>query len=245
MKKLEMPHLIVGIVIIALVVGAYLLPLSIFVAPSVMYANTGEEVTYDLIYYNQRDTTMDYYSKAWIGDDLVGVSSVAYGLEPGEYVDGTLTFDTPSTPGTYTVEVYSYYTESWGDGGWDEQVDVTLVVSSATETPTETATATATATPDPCEGKTCDPYCDGSTYRYNGYCEDGECIYQKEYNSAQCIEETPTETATPTSTETITPTETGTPYDNGDDGDMSGILWWGGGIIAVLLVLLVALRSRK
>lgn len=102
---------------------------------------------------------------------------------------------------------------------------------------------TATPTPDPCVGVTCDPYCEGTTYYYNGYCDGGECQYQYEYNSAECVTETPT--GTETGTETSTPTPTGTPDDGDDDGDMSGVLWWGGGIIVVLLVLLVALRSKK
>lgn len=103
--------------------------------------------------------------------------------------------------------------------------------------PTPTPTATPTATPDPCDGVVCDPYCSGTTYYYGGECDDGKCVYQFEYNSAECIDETPTETETPTAT--------ATPDDGGDEGDIGGLLWWGGGIIVVLFILLLALRAKK
>jgi len=50
-------------------------------------------------------------------------------------------------------------------------------------------------------------------------------------------------TPTPTHTDTVTPTST--PPDNGDTGDITPILLWGGGIIGVLLLLLLVLRAKK
>jgi len=56
---------------------------------------------------------------------------------------------------------------------------------------------------------------------------------------------TATITSTPTATVTLTITPTSTPPDNGDTGDITPILLWGGGIIGVLLLLLLVLRAKK
>ena len=55
--KIEKPHLIIGLAIILLVVGAYYTtqPLSVFVSPAIQYASTGEKVTFELMHYNQYD----------------------------------------------------------------------------------------------------------------------------------------------------------------------------------------------
>ena len=100
-----------------------------------------------------------------------------------------------------------------------------------------TPTPTPTPTPDPCTGITCDPYCEGTTYNYNGYCDNGQCQYQTEYNSAECGYVGPTPTPTPTPTETPPPTN--------DEGDLTGILWWGGGIIGTMAILLFALKAKR
>ena len=127
--------------------------------------------------------------------------------------------------------------------------DFTLSGPEPTPEPTEEPTVepteepTETPTPDPCAGITCNDYCVGTALYYNGYCDNGQCQYQKELNSAQCGYTTPTPSPTPTPTETVTPTPTATPTD--DEDGMGGILWWLGGIIVVMGILWVALNAKR
>ena len=286
--KLETPHIIIGIAIIAIVLGAYFMtdttedeisnlaisignvevkekdmswisPLYVFMsgneAGDEIHVEPGESIDFNVRVWNDRDTTHEY--KVWVYDEygrMIFTSPDAY-LMPGDIEVWDFVYTAYETPGTTLMIVESGYKLAPISTTYEFDsyfyFDV-IVDPEATPTPTPTATATETPTeepteeptPDPCEGMPCDAYCDGTTYRYNGYCDDGECMYQTELNSAQCPASTGTGTGT--GTPTATPTGTGTPDPDPDpDGDMSGILWYGGGIIGVMLVLLLALRAKK
>lgn len=270
--KLETPHLIVGIIIIALVVGAYFVTQqpeqeSFTVSldgievkdPSLSLAVYG--AVEDVDYINSKDAyvvepeqEIQMSVSAWNPDSSFGAAdykcriytesktlydSSIVRLEPNEDKIWFYDYTCPSSDGRISIYVESAVRTNEYDVWWFDDFqdfDILVVSEVPTEEPTEEPT------PDPCDGVICDPYCEGTTYYYNGYCDNGQCIYQKEYNSAECVTETPT--GSETGTETPTPTPIGTP-DPDPDGDISGILWWGGGIIVVLLVLLVALRSKK
>ena len=105
-------------------------------------------------------------------------------------------------------------------------------------TPTPTPTPTATPTPDPCAGVSCNDYCAGTMLYTSGVCVNGQCDYQTQPNSEQCGG------TEPTVAPTVTPTATKTPTDD-DEDDLSGILWYGGALIGVLLVLLLALKAKR
>ena len=304
--KLEMPHLIIGIVIMLLAVGAYYmmeeeptesnlivtidnlsiqekymswLPgLYVFLsgndAGDEIHVEPGETISMNVRVWNDRDTTHEY--KVWVYDEFgrtIFTSPDAY-LMPNDVEDWDFTYRSYETPGTTTIIVESGYKLAPVSTTYefDSYFYFDVIVDSAptptptatptpypTPTPTPTAqptpTPTPTPTPDNCDGVTCNPYCEGSVYKYNGYCENGQCVYQTELNSAQCSTPTPTPTetptVTPTETGTITPTETGTitptatPTPKPGDDDLSGIIWYGAGIIGVMLILLVSLRAKQ
>ena len=85
--------------------------------------------------------------------------------------------------------------------------------------------------PDPCVGVSCNDYCAGTTLYHTGSCVNGQCSYQQDYNNVGCGYTVPTPTATPTPTD--------------DEDGIGGILWYGAGIIGVLLVLLLALKAKR
>ena len=216
-----------------------------------------------------------WYRTSIFTEERVLVSSAAVYLEPGEDKKASLNYKTPYQLGRtsicvdsavrtneydvwwfdnldcFTVEVVSpnpcigitcndycsgttlYNNGLCVDGVCEYDIRIKSVQCGYME---PTPTPTPTATTDPCYGVTCYEYCEGTTYYYNGFCDGGQCVYQIESNSAQCP--TDTLTGTPTATPTTTPS-------NGEDGDMGGILWCGGGIIAVLLILMVTIRSKK
>ena len=236
MKLKQRDYLLIGIAIIALVLGAYYMtqPLLVFVSPATQYSGPGEKVTYEFEHFNQYSTEYDFHTKAYIGDTEVGSSSYSRDLATGEYATETLVFVAPHTPGTYTVEFYSYYGPN---GGWDSEYFGKLIVSSTT--PTEKPTEK--PTPDPCAGVSCNDYCAGTMLYTSGVCVNGQCNYQTQPNSVQCGYETPTPTLTPT----VTPT--GTPP-NGNDDTEDDVLIIGGfmiGIIGVLALLFFAIKARK
>jgi len=41
---------------------------------------------------------------------------------------------------------------------------------------------------NPCDGVTCESYCDGNARKYNGYCVDGSCQYSTEQCEADCVD---------------------------------------------------------
>ena len=222
--------------------------------------------TYTMIWevMNTEDTNNVYTASVMDWNQKTLDSITAKTIYSGQsWSSDMVKFTTPSSPGTYSMWISGeYFPLPIGSGPteFENWVELEIVIPSEptptptatptpyptpTPTPTPQPTPTPTPTPDNCDGVTCNPYCEGTTYKYNGYCDNGQCVYQSEYNSAQCSTPTPTPTVTPTATPTETGTNGGDEDDEDDEDDLNGILMWGGAIIGVLLVLLMALRAKK
>lgn len=123
------------------------LNLELGVSPPSGTAQPGQQLTYDIVYYNQYPTDYNFQTDAYIGDNRIGRSAVTL-VPAGEYKYSSVTITAPETPGTYTVEFYSYYgsTEvTWWE--WDALGEVFITLTVSSETPTGTPTSTPTGTP--------------------------------------------------------------------------------------------------
>ena len=282
----EKIHIIIGIVILALVTGGYMLfdgtdedVLTVYVngieqddskmlevtGDSSKYrVSPGETVTITAEVYNKNEHPDGAYYKVWIyqitdfNTRFVMLETDEVFLSNYDFKVWSGTYKTLTVPSTVTIYVESgtrptlISTYDFNDIDHFDIVVEAPPTPTPTPTPTPSPTATPTPTPSPsptpepdlCDGVTCNPYCDGTTYFYNGYCDVGECIYQAEYNSGQCMTPTPTPTPTETGTVTPTPTETPPPEDD-DEADTTGIVLWGLGIIGVLLILLISLKAKR
>ena len=264
--KLETPHLLIGIAIIVLAFFAYCTmeeeKLSLTVDgigdrdttflgvgtalydPQSKTVSPGQSLSIGVAVYTD-DVEEEFYAMVEIDGKEIWRSPTHVIVPPWSDYDWYFTYKAPTTPGEYKFLATSFdVTEELGVGvdGYDSFIitvaETPTATATPTTTPTPTPTPTTTITPDPCAGVSCNDYCAGTMLYTSGVCVNGQCDYQTQPNSEQCGG------TEPTIAPTVTPTATKTPTDD-DEDDLSGILWYGAGIIGVLLILLLALKAKR
>ncbi|MCK5021573.1 MAG: hypothetical protein KAS32_31485 [Candidatus Peribacteraceae bacterium] len=141
----------------------------------------GQKVMMNVYVYNEQNN--DNWYKVWVYDDsrIIWTSMDQY-LKPGNDKEWKFTYTAQQNEGKTTIYVESGRSPSsdfppWTHEfpGWkyDDIQDFDIIIEE--DGPI-----------DPCLGVTCDNYCTGTTYHYNGYCVNGDCKYTSGEVDGKC-----------------------------------------------------------